>query len=178
MLDFLVSQRITDTLREDLGLELFIVVYNFLHEIISYPKDPLLIISEENLDRQPRITTDLESIWKIIQLLYFLRCQLPAIKLEVVLNARFCNRLGNDRPSLLNTPGEKDLCRCLAFLLCYGFEGLVAVKRRVSASKARVTCGVDSLGGVVCDKLGGGVVGMQLDLVDRWDDLERGQQMQ
>jgi hypothetical protein len=132
--------------------------YIIFHIKLHAPIDPLLVISKENLDRQPRITTDLEPIWQAIQLLHLLRRQLPAIEIEVVLDTRFCNRLWNDRPSLLDAPCDENLGWRLAFCLGNGFEGLVTVERRVGASKARVAGGVNPLRGVVCDKLGRGVV--------------------
>lgn len=61
----------------------------------------------------------------------------------------------------------------LAFGLGEGKESLVFVEGGVGAAEAGVAGGVDSFGGVVGDKLGGGVVGVEFDLVDCWDDLQK-----
>jgi hypothetical protein len=55
----------------------------------SHPRkysQQLLVITEEDFDRQPIITAHLESIRQVIQFLHLLGCQLPAVKLEVRLN--------------------------------------------------------------------------------------------
>lgn len=52
-------------------------------------------------------------------------------------------------------------------------NGGVLVERRVGGAKAGVGGGVDSLLLEVGEELGGGVVGVELDLVDGRDDLYR-----
>lgn len=61
----------------------------------------------------------------------------------------------------------------LALRLSKGKESLVFVEGRVGATEAGVTGAVDSFGGVVGDELWGGVVGVEFDLVDCWDDLQK-----
>ena len=61
--------------------------------------------------------------------------------------------------------------RSLALGLGEAEESLVLVERRVGATEAGVAGAVDALGGVICDELGGGVVGVEFDLVDCWNDL-------
>jgi len=134
----------------------------------------LLIIPKEYLNRQPSIPTNLHAIWDSIQLLNLLRRQLPAIELKIRLNPVLVHRLRDDRPALLQTPCKQNLCGGLAFLFGDGSERCVFDERRVGAAEARIASRVDTLGGVVGDELGGRVVGVQLDLVDGWDDLGRG----
>jgi len=50
-------------------------------------------------------------------------------------------------------------------------ESLVFVEGRVGGAQAGVAGAVDSFGCVVCDELGGWVVGVEFDLVYCWDDL-------
>lgn len=50
-------------------------------------------------------------------------------------------------------------------------EGGVVGERGVGAAEAGVGGGVDALGGVVGDELGGGAAGVELDLVDGGDGL-------
>lgn len=61
--------------------------------------------------------------------------------------------------------------RSLALGLGEAEESLVLVERGVGATEAGVSGAVDTLGGVVCYELWGGVVGVEFDLVDCWDDL-------
>lgn len=53
----------------------------------------------------------------------------------------------------------------------HGEQRLVFVERGVGASETGVACAVDAFGGVVGDEFGGGVVGVEFDLVYCWDDL-------
>jgi len=138
---------------------------------LYYLKNYLLVIPEENLDWQPSIPTDLETIWQTIQLLNLLSSQIPTIKLKIRLNSLLVNGLGNDGPALLHTPCEEYLLRSLALGLGEAEESLVLVERGVGATEAGVSGAVDTLGGVVCYELWGGVVGVEFDLVDCWDDL-------
>jgi hypothetical protein len=80
--------------------------------------DNLLIIPKENFNGQPSITADLEAFWHTVQLLQLLLSQIPPIELKVRLNAFLVDRLGNNRPSFLNTPCEQYLLRSLS--LCLG----------------------------------------------------------
>lgn len=91
---------------------LFIVCY--LKTLVPSQKQNLLIISKEDLDRQPSVSADLEPLWQRVNLLDLLSSELPAIQLKVALNARRSNRLGNDRSTALKTPHEKNLLHRLA----------------------------------------------------------------
>lgn len=66
------------------------------------------------------------------------------------------------------------MCGRLAILLRDAGERSIFCKRRVGASKAGVAGSVDTLGGVVRHKFGRGVVGVEFDLVDSWDNLQHG----
>lgn len=72
---------------------------------------------------------------------------------------------------MLQTPHQQDLLCGLALFGRDVEEGLILVERRAGAAEAGVARAVDAFGGVVGDELGGGVVGVKLDLVDGWDDL-------
>jgi hypothetical protein len=84
------------------------VVVSFVHSIradsvvsmvCDFPscsRQHLLVVAEENLDRQPCVATDLEALGKRVDLLHLLVGELPAIKLEVALDAGCSDRLGND----------------------------------------------------------------------------------
>jgi hypothetical protein len=134
----------------------------------------LLVIAKEHLDGQPSITTDLEAVLKVVKLVNLIISQLPAVDIKVALNASLVDRLRNDTPALGDTPNQEDLLGSLALVLGNLEEGRVLVQGRVGGAQAGVTGGVDALGGVVGDQLGGGVVGVQLDLVDGGDDLAAG----
>jgi hypothetical protein len=131
----------------------------------------LLVIAEENLNGQPGIAADLEAVLQAIQLGNLVIGQSQTVNLVVAVNARLADGLGNDTPALLDTPDQKNLLGGLALLLGELEEGGVLVQRRVGRAQAGVTGGVDALGGVVGNQLGGGVVGVQLDLVNSGDDL-------
>lgn len=140
----------------------------------GFPPFPLLIIAKEHLDRQPSIPTNLEPFRNGIQPLNLLLRQLPAIDLEISLDALLGHGLGDDAPALLETPHEEDLLGRAALGGGDVEEGLVGVEGGVCASEAGVARGMDALGGVVGDELGGGIAGMELDLVDGGDDLGPG----
>ena len=133
--------------------------------------DHLLIITKENLDGEPAVTADLETVLQVVQLVDLIGSQIPAIKLKVGVNASLVDRLGDDTPALLDTPLEQDLLRGLALLLRELQKSRVLVERGVRGAKTGVAGRVDALGGVVRHQLGRGVVGMQLDLVHSGDDL-------
>lgn len=61
----------------------------------------LFVITKENLDGQPAVTTDLEAALEVIQLIYLVGCKVPAIELKVLSNAFFGYALWNYTPSLL-----------------------------------------------------------------------------
>lgn len=46
-------------------------------------------------------------------------------------------------------------------------------ERRIGRAQARVCCAVNALLFAVCQRLWGGHIGVQFDLVDRGDDLAR-----
>lgn len=132
---------------------------------------PLLVITKEDLDRKPVVTADLETVGQVVQRLDLVLRELPAVQLEVLLNALLVDGLGDDTPALLQTPQKQNLLGSLALLLRQRQEGLVLVQRRVGRSQARVTCAVDALLLVIGDQLGRWVIGVQLNLVDRRNDL-------
>lgn len=138
------------------------------------PNFHLLVIAEEDLDGQPTVTADLEAVLEVIKLVDLLISEVPAVNLEVTVNARLANGLGNNAPSLLDTPDEQNLLGSLALLLGDLEKGGILVKGRVGRAEARVSSGVDTLGSVVRNQLGRGVVRVQLDLVDSGHDLGRG----
>lgn len=147
------------------------ISHGYHHSLVD---NSLLVVTEENLDGEPVVTADLEAVLEVVQLINLLGGQLPAIKLEVDVDARLADRLGNDTPALLHTPQEQNLLGSLALLLGQLEEGLILVERRVGGAEARVAGRVDALGGVVGNQLRGGVVGVQFDLVDSRDDLAAG----
>jgi hypothetical protein len=134
----------------------------------------LLVIAEENLDGEPCVTADLEAVLEVVELVDLIVSQVPAVDVKVALNARLADGLGNDTPALLDTPNQEDLLRSLALLLGDLEESRILVQGGVGGAQAGVTGRVDALGGVVGDQLGGGVVGVQLDLVDGRHDLAAG----
>ena len=105
----------------------------------------LFVITEEDLDRQPRVTADLEALRQRVNDLDLVVSQLPSVKLEVALDALSRDRLGDDAGSALQAPHEEDLLDGLALLLGELLELLVLVKRRVGGTKAGVGGGVDAL---------------------------------
>lgn len=133
----------------------------------------LLVIAKEHLDGKPRVAADLEPLRDGVDLLDLVVGEVPTVDLEVGLDAAVGDGLGDDAPALLEAPEEEDLLRGAPLGLGDGEEGLVGVEGRVGAAQAGVAGGVDALGGVVGDELGGGVAGVELDLVDGGDDLAR-----
>jgi hypothetical protein len=75
-----------------------------------------------------------------------------------------------DRDLTLNL---QDLSSGLALALGNLLQCLVVGKRRVGGAEAGVGSAVDALLLAVVDELGGGVVGVKLDLVDGGDGLAR-----
>lgn len=134
----------------------------------------LLVIAEEHLNGEPSVTADLEAVLEVVKLANLIGSQVPAVDIKVALNARLADGLGNDTPALLDTPNEEHLLRSLALLLRNLEEGRVLVQGGVGGTQAGVTGGVNALGGVVGNQLGGGVVGVQLDLVDSRHNLAAG----
>lgn len=145
-----------------------------LMNIITCRAVCLLVITEEDLDRKPTVTANLEAVLQVIELVNLLSSKLPAINVKVALNARLVDRLGNNTPALLDTPDQQNLLRGLALLLSELQQGRILVERGIGRAEAGVTSGVDTLGRVVGNQLGGGVVGVKLDLVDSGDDLGGG----
>lgn len=136
----------------------------------SAPTDNLLIIAKEDLDRQPRVAAHLKALLDAINGLHLVAGQLP-VQVEVCLDARLGDRLGQDGEALSQAPGEQDLLRRLALGLRERQQRLVLSEWRVGAAERGVGRSVDALGGEVVDELGRGVAGVQLDLVDGGDDL-------
>lgn len=134
----------------------------------------LLIVAEEDLDGEPVVTADLEAVLQVVKLVDLVGSQLIAVKLEVGVNARLADGLGDDTPSLLQTPQKEHLLGSTALLLGQLQQGRVLVQRRVGGTQAGVAGGVDALGGVVSNQLGRRVVGVQLNLVDGGHDLGAG----
>ena len=114
----------------------------------------LLVVTKEDLNRQPRVTADLESLRQRVNDLDLVVCQLPSVKLEVALDALSRDRLGDDAGSALQTPYEEDLLDGLALLLGELLELLVLVEGRVGGTKAGVGGGVNALLLEVVEKLG------------------------
>lgn len=133
----------------------------------------LLVVAEEDLDGQPGVAADLETVGQRAELLHLVVVE-GEVKLEVVLNARGSDGLGDDRGAALETPDKEDLSGALALGLSDLGKGLVLCKRAVGAAEAGVCGAVDVLGLAVVDELGGGVVGVELDLVDGRDSLAAG----
>lgn len=121
--------------------------------------------------RQEGSITHLEAALHRINSLDVLLSQLKPVNLVVGLDAARRHRLGDDAAALGDVPHEHDLLRRAALPLSELEEGGVLVQRRVGGAEARVGGGVDALGGVVGDQLGGGVVGVEFDLVNGWDNL-------
>jgi hypothetical protein len=137
------------------------------------PSTALLVIAEEDLDGQPCVTADLEAVGQRAELLHLLVVK-SEVELEVVLNARGSDGLGNDRGAALETPDEEDLSSGLALGLGDLGKSLVLCERAVGAAEAGVGSAVDVLGLAVVDELGRRVVGVELDLVDGRDGLAGG----
>jgi hypothetical protein len=135
----------------------------------------LLVIAKEDLDWQPVVSADLESILQSVQLADLLVRQVPAVKFKVQLDTLLVDTLWDHAPSLLETPHEENLLGGLALVLSQGEKGLVLVERRVGGTEARVAGAVDTLAGVVCDELWRWVVWVEFDLVHCWHNLSQHQ---
>lgn len=135
------------------------------------PSEPLFIITKEDLYGQETTVTHLETLRNRVEHLHLLVAQLPSIQLKVGLDALRRDTLGDHTPALLQPPGEKTLLHRFALGVRNFLELLVLVQRRVGAAETGVAGGVDALGGVKGDELGGRVARVQLDLVDGGDHL-------
>lgn len=109
-------------------LSMFVVS---LYVKTSVNSKDLLVIAKEDLDRQPRVTADLEALRQRVDLLHLLVGQLPVVELEVAHNAGCCDGLGDDTGATLETPHEQDLLDGLALVVGELLELLVLVERRV-----------------------------------------------
>lgn len=85
--------------------------------------------AKEDLDREPSVPTNFEPIWQTAQGLHLFVRQAPTIKLEVGLNPRWCDRLGNDAGASLQTPLEKYLSCGLPLFVCDLLQCLVLSQR-------------------------------------------------
>lgn len=152
----------------------------------------LLVITKEDLDREPSISADLEALRQSVDLLHLLVRQFPAVKLEVGHDAGCCDRLGDDAGAALKTPHEQDLLDRLFLVLGKFLELLVLVERGVSGAETRVGGAVNALVLAVVEELGPvwtvslgcmyiyelklaclrGVVGVELNLVNGRCDAE------
>lgn len=72
-------------------------------------KPRLLVIPKEHLNGQPTVATDLEALLNAVQRLHILARQLPAVQLEVCLNARRGHTLGQDAEALGQAPRQQHL---------------------------------------------------------------------
>lgn len=133
----------------------------------------LLVVSKEHLHGQPAVTTHLEALLDAVQCLDVFARQLPAIELEVGLDARLGHTLGQNAEALGQAPSQQHLLWRLALGLCDGEQCLVLGERGVGAAERRVGRWVNVLGGEVGDELGGRVAWVQLDLVDSGNNLWR-----
>jgi len=130
----------------------------------------LLVITKEDLDGKPVITTDLEAVGDGINLGHLVVRQLK-VQVKVGLDARLGHALGQHAAALLDAPDEQNLLGRTALVLSNGQDRLVLVQRRVVAAQGRVRRAVNALGGVVRQQLGRRVARVDLDLVNGWDDL-------
>lgn len=131
----------------------------------------LLVVAEEDLNGQPSIPTNLESILQVTNGLNLSIRQLPTIKLEVSLNSLSRHRLGDDTSIPLKTPHEHDLLRSLALLLGQLQERLVLVQRRIRGSEAGICGAVNTFALVEFDEFGRWVIWVEFDLVDGGHNL-------
>lgn len=112
---------------------------------IANPITNLLVITKEDLDRQPRVTANLEALRQRVDDLDLIIGQLPAVKLEVGLDTLSGDRLRDDAGTALQTPDKQNLLDCLALLVGKLLEFLVLVERRVSRAQTGVGGGVNAL---------------------------------
>lgn len=80
----------------------------------GYQGSKLLVITKKDLDRQPIVCADLEAIRQVVELVDLFLRQFPSVEVEVALDALRRDRLGDNVPTLLDTPQKQDLLRCLA----------------------------------------------------------------
>lgn len=145
-------------------------------QLAHKPSTALLVVAEEDLDGQPGVTADLEAVGEGAELLHLVVGE-GEVELEVVLNARGSDGLGDDGGTALQAPDEENLSGGLALGLSDLSKSLVLGERAVGAAEAGVGSGVDVLLLEVLEELGGGVVGVELDLVDGRDDLGAGEEL-
>lgn len=88
---------------------------------------------------QPVVTAHLEAVWDGVDLGDFLVGQTPVVKSEVGLDARRRDALGQNTPSLLDAPEQKNLRGALALGFGNLFKGAVVGKRRVRAPERGIT---------------------------------------
>jgi hypothetical protein len=105
----------------------------WIHGIIvrkdrSQIEKTLLVITKEDLDREPGVTADLEALRQRVDLLHLLVGQLPAVKLEVAHNAGGGDGLGDNAGAALETPHEQDLLYGLALVVGELLELVVLVE--------------------------------------------------
>lgn len=96
---------------------------------------------------QPRVTADLETIWKAVQGLEIIFVENQAVDLEVGFDAGLGNRLGDDGVSMLETPGEENLLDGSAVLFGDASESLIFDQRRVGGAEDGVGGDVNTLFG-------------------------------
>lgn len=89
----------------------------------------LLVIAEEDLNGQPRVTANLKALRQGVYDFDFFVGQFPAVKLEVGLNAIGRDRLRDDAGAALQTPDKEDLLDSLALLLGELLELIILVQR-------------------------------------------------
>ena len=89
----------------------------------------LLVVAEEDLDWQPRVSADLEPLRQRVDLLHLLIGKLPAVELKVALDARGSHGFGDDRSTPLESPHQEYLLDGLALLVGQLLELVVLVKR-------------------------------------------------
>lgn len=88
----------------------------------------LLVITEEDLDWQPSITTNLESRLHAVDSLHLVISQLLSIQSKVLLNASLGDGLGDNRGFALKTPEQQALLDTQTLLLSKVEKSLVLVE--------------------------------------------------
>ena len=123
------------------------------------------------------LVADLEPVLTSVQLVHLLLRQLETVELQVVLDTRRSDGLGDDRDVLalssLHVPDQQDLLGRSVVLLGNLLQGLVVGQRRTGGSETRVGGEVDTLGLAEVDEGGRGTVDVGLTLVDGGDGLGR-----
>ena len=77
-------------------------------QLAHKPSTALLVVAEENLDGQPGVTADLEAVGEGAELLHLVVGE-GEVELEVVLNARGSDGLGDNGVAANLGPGKDDL---------------------------------------------------------------------